>query len=82
MYFRAPRFRGYQQQDSQELLRYLLDSLRMEEVKVIQVYVFEIWYMVGSKSCYAWCITHIRTPENKALHPGFFWCWKKHESSE
>ena len=31
---RAPRFRGYQQQDSQELLRYLLDSLKMEEANV------------------------------------------------
>ena len=31
---RAPRFRGYQQQDSQELLRYLLDSLKMEEFHV------------------------------------------------
>ena len=31
---RAPRFNGYQQQDSQELLRYLLDSLRAEEIFV------------------------------------------------
>ncbi|KAG0478448.1 hypothetical protein HPP92_013167 [Vanilla planifolia] len=29
---RAPQFRGYQQQDSHELLRYLLDGLRMEEL--------------------------------------------------
>ncbi|KPP71788.1 ubiquitin carboxyl-terminal hydrolase 45-like, partial [Scleropages formosus] len=29
----APRFKGYQQQDSQELLHYLLDSMRMEETK-------------------------------------------------
>ena len=28
------RFAGYKQQDSQELLRYLLDSLRNEEVDV------------------------------------------------
>lgn len=32
--FRAPRFKGYQQQDSQELLHYLLDSIRVEETKV------------------------------------------------
>lgn len=31
---RAPRFKGYQQQDSQELLHYLLDSVRVEETKV------------------------------------------------
>lgn len=31
---RAPRFKGYQQQDSQELLHYLLDSMRVEETKV------------------------------------------------
>lgn len=31
---RAPRFKGYQQQDSQELLHYLMDSIRVEEIKV------------------------------------------------
>ncbi|XP_018973103.2 ubiquitin carboxyl-terminal hydrolase 16-like [Cyprinus carpio] len=30
---KAPRFKGFQQQDSQELLRYLLDGMRAEEVK-------------------------------------------------
>ncbi|CDQ73494.1 unnamed protein product [Oncorhynchus mykiss] len=30
---KAPRFKGYQQQDSQELLHYLLDSMRVEETK-------------------------------------------------
>ncbi|XP_064615598.1 ubiquitin carboxyl-terminal hydrolase 16-like [Liolophura sinensis] len=30
---KAPRFRGYQQQDSHELLRYLLDSMKTEEIK-------------------------------------------------
>ncbi|KAI7800642.1 ubiquitin carboxyl-terminal hydrolase 16 [Triplophysa rosa] len=30
---KASRFRGFQQQDSQELLRYLLDGMRAEEVK-------------------------------------------------
>lgn len=32
---RAPRFRGFQQQDSQELLHYLLDAMQIEETKVI-----------------------------------------------
>ncbi|XP_045072811.1 ubiquitin carboxyl-terminal hydrolase 45-like isoform X1 [Coregonus clupeaformis] len=31
---KAPRFKGYQQQDSQELLHYLLDSMRVEETKL------------------------------------------------
>uniref|UniRef100_A0A3B3CX51 Ubiquitin carboxyl-terminal hydrolase n=1 Tax=Oryzias melastigma TaxID=30732 RepID=A0A3B3CX51_ORYME len=30
---KAPRFKGFQQQDSQELLRYLLDGMRAEEQK-------------------------------------------------
>lgn len=34
VFSRAPRFKGYQQQDSQELLHYLLDSIRVEETKV------------------------------------------------
>uniref|UniRef100_A0AAY4AH04 Ubiquitin carboxyl-terminal hydrolase n=1 Tax=Denticeps clupeoides TaxID=299321 RepID=A0AAY4AH04_9TELE len=33
---KAPRFKGYQQQDSQELLHYLLDSIRVEETKRIK----------------------------------------------
>ena len=32
--FRAPRFKGMQQQDSHELLRYLLDNMKTEEIKV------------------------------------------------
>jgi ubiquitin carboxyl-terminal hydrolase 16/45 len=31
---KATRFRGFQQQDSQELLRYLLDAMKTEEIKV------------------------------------------------
>lgn len=31
---RAARFKGFQQQDSQELLRYLLDGMRAEEHNV------------------------------------------------
>ncbi|XP_024911099.1 ubiquitin carboxyl-terminal hydrolase 16 isoform X2 [Cynoglossus semilaevis] len=33
---KAARFRGFQQQDSQELLRYLLDGMRAEEIKRIR----------------------------------------------
>lgn len=34
LFYRAVRFKGYQQQDSQELLRYLLDGMRAEEHQV------------------------------------------------
>ncbi|MGH0174608.1 UNVERIFIED_CONTAM: hypothetical protein FKN15_069631, partial [Acipenser sinensis] len=34
---KAPRFKGYQQQDSQELLHYLLDAMRVEETKISTV---------------------------------------------
>ncbi|KAE8602840.1 hypothetical protein XENTR_v10014146 [Xenopus tropicalis] len=33
---KAPRFKAFQQQDSQELLHYLLDAMRIEETKRIQ----------------------------------------------
>ncbi|XP_034031317.1 ubiquitin carboxyl-terminal hydrolase 45 [Thalassophryne amazonica] len=33
---KAPRFKGYQQQDSQELLHYLLDAIRVEETKRVK----------------------------------------------
>uniref|UniRef100_A0A8C5Q315 Ubiquitin carboxyl-terminal hydrolase n=1 Tax=Leptobrachium leishanense TaxID=445787 RepID=A0A8C5Q315_9ANUR len=33
---KAPRFKTFQQQDSQELLHYLLDAMRLEETKRIQ----------------------------------------------
>ncbi|XP_061805474.2 ubiquitin carboxyl-terminal hydrolase 45 [Nerophis lumbriciformis] len=33
---KAPRFKGYQQQDSQELLHSLLDSIRVEETKRVK----------------------------------------------
>ncbi|NXF37030.1 UBP45 hydrolase, partial [Nyctibius bracteatus] len=37
---KAPRFKGFQQQDSQELLHYLLDAMRIEETKVTSLCVF------------------------------------------
>ncbi|KAK2880727.1 hypothetical protein Q8A67_017995 [Cirrhinus molitorella] len=38
---KAPRFKGFQQQDSQELLRYLLDGMRAEEVKRVHSGILE-----------------------------------------
>nr|XP_057935463.1 ubiquitin carboxyl-terminal hydrolase 16 isoform X2 [Doryrhamphus excisus] len=38
---KATRFKGFQQQDSQELLRYLLDGMRAEETKRVSVAVTE-----------------------------------------
>ncbi|XP_026082743.1 ubiquitin carboxyl-terminal hydrolase 16-like isoform X1 [Carassius auratus] len=38
---KAPRFKGFQQQDSQELLRYLLDGMRAEEVKRVNSGIME-----------------------------------------
>lgn len=45
--FRAPRFKGFQQQDSQELLRYLLDSVKTDQLKVGHNHtVLKIYYIV------------------------------------
>lgn len=38
LFFRVPSFKGYQQQDSHELLRNLLDAVKCEELKVIYLY--------------------------------------------
>uniref|UniRef100_G1KK25 Ubiquitin carboxyl-terminal hydrolase n=1 Tax=Anolis carolinensis TaxID=28377 RepID=G1KK25_ANOCA len=38
---KAPRFKGYQQQDSQEVLHYLLDAMRIEETKRVQAAILK-----------------------------------------
>ncbi|XP_017271741.1 ubiquitin carboxyl-terminal hydrolase 16 isoform X2 [Kryptolebias marmoratus] len=38
---KAARFKGFQQQDSQELLRYLLDGMRAEELKRVNTGIME-----------------------------------------
>lgn len=38
---KAPRFKGYQQQDSQELLHYLLDAIREEETKRVKASILK-----------------------------------------
>ncbi|CAG12771.1 unnamed protein product, partial [Tetraodon nigroviridis] len=38
---KAARFKGFQQQDSQELLRYLLDAVRAEEIKRVSLGIRE-----------------------------------------
>ncbi|KAI4815571.1 hypothetical protein KUCAC02_005713 [Chaenocephalus aceratus] len=44
---KAARFKGFQQQDSQELLRYLLDGMRAEETKRVSTAIMEV--LKGSK---------------------------------
>ncbi|XP_026175285.1 ubiquitin carboxyl-terminal hydrolase 16 isoform X2 [Mastacembelus armatus] len=39
---KAARFKGFQQQDSQELLRYLLDGMRAEEIKRVSSGIMEV----------------------------------------
>uniref|UniRef100_A0A3Q3GR96 Ubiquitin carboxyl-terminal hydrolase n=1 Tax=Labrus bergylta TaxID=56723 RepID=A0A3Q3GR96_9LABR len=46
---KAARFKGFQQQDSQELLRYLLDGMRAEEIKVcIQFTLIRPYFTFGA----------------------------------
>ncbi len=59
--FRAPRFKGYQQQDSQELLHYLLDSMRVEETKV------SAWFIIDF-ICYLFI-------QRVTFGPVFTWDW-------
>lgn len=44
---KAARFKGFQQQDSQELLRYLLDGMRAEEVKRFKSGILEVMKSSG-----------------------------------
>ncbi|XP_022081672.1 ubiquitin carboxyl-terminal hydrolase 16-like [Acanthaster planci] len=46
---KASRFKGYQQQDSHELLRYLLDGMRAEEIKRMQEAILAHFDIKGSK---------------------------------
>ncbi|XP_071801065.1 ubiquitin carboxyl-terminal hydrolase 16-like [Asterias amurensis] len=46
---KASRFKGYQQQDSHELLRYLLDGMRAEEMKRMQEAILTHFDIKGSK---------------------------------
>ncbi|ESO89287.1 hypothetical protein LOTGIDRAFT_229162 [Lottia gigantea] len=46
---KAPRFKGFQQQDSHELLRYLLDVIRTEEIKRCQAGILKK-FNVNSKT--------------------------------
>ena len=41
-YFRLPAFKGFQQQDSHELLRNLLDAIKTEELKRRQTALLEV----------------------------------------
>ncbi|XP_029451230.1 ubiquitin carboxyl-terminal hydrolase 45 isoform X2 [Rhinatrema bivittatum] len=47
---KAPRFKAFQQQDSQELLHYLLDSMRIEETKRIQSSILRAFNNPTTKS--------------------------------
>ena len=57
---RAPRFRGYQQQDGQELLRYLLDALRTEEVHVSLLATYVCVCVLISKHHGLWYVTSLK----------------------
>ncbi|ETE74082.1 Ubiquitin carboxyl-terminal hydrolase 45, partial [Ophiophagus hannah] len=47
---KAPRFKGFQQQDSQEVLHYLLDAMRIEETKRIQAAILTAFNNPTSKT--------------------------------
>ncbi|KAM4692901.1 ubiquitin carboxyl-terminal hydrolase 45 [Discoglossus pictus] len=47
---KAPRFKAFQQQDSQELLHYLLDAVRLEETKRIQSGILKAFNNPTSKT--------------------------------
>ncbi|KAJ7341779.1 hypothetical protein JRQ81_007014 [Phrynocephalus forsythii] len=47
---KAPRFKGFQQQDSQEVLHYLLDAMRIEETKRIQAAILKAFNNPTSKT--------------------------------
>ncbi|KAG9348431.1 hypothetical protein JZ751_002166 [Albula glossodonta] len=47
---KAARFKGFQQQDSQELLRYLLDGMRAEETKRVSVGIIEAMKKSGKNT--------------------------------
>jgi ubiquitin carboxyl-terminal hydrolase 16/45 len=46
---KAPRFRSYQQQDSQELLRYLLDALKTEEIQRMRQGILAVFKVSSGK---------------------------------
>jgi len=46
---KATRFKGYRQQDSQELLRYLLDSIRSEEIKRVKRAILKSFGVSGEE---------------------------------
>uniref|UniRef100_A0A2C9LRS2 ubiquitinyl hydrolase 1 n=1 Tax=Biomphalaria glabrata TaxID=6526 RepID=A0A2C9LRS2_BIOGL len=47
---KAPRFKGSQQQDSHELLRYLIDSIRTEEIKRGQISILKYFQLSETTS--------------------------------
>ncbi|XP_060729029.1 ubiquitin carboxyl-terminal hydrolase 45 isoform X1 [Tachysurus vachellii] len=62
---KAPRFKGYQQQDSQELLHYLLDSVRMEENKDQRMHSFAVTCRISDKLI---CLKRIKAAILKAFN--------------
>lgn len=61
---KAPRFKGFQQQDSQELLHHLLDAVRTEETKRIQASILKAFNNPTTKTADEETRKKVKGPED------------------